>query len=138
MWRDVRFACRVLVRRPLFTLLAALSLGLGIGANSAIFSLIDTSWFRPLAVPRAGDIARVFSASLAKATNAAKHGTTTCATGTERDSGRSSPSPVAKQVGFLGFCSRLGFRATPWNSAPVQWTDGAGFSALWSASLARL
>ena len=61
MLRDFRFAFRVLAAKPLFTLVAALSIGLGIGANSAIFSLVDTLWFRPLAVPKSGEIVRLFS-----------------------------------------------------------------------------
>src|SRR5258708_2350455 len=61
MLRDFRFAFRALAAKPLFTLVAALSLGLGIGANSAIFSLVDTLWFRPLAVPNSGEIVRLFS-----------------------------------------------------------------------------
>jgi len=59
--RDFRIAFRVLGARPLFTLVAALSLALGIGANSAIFGLVDTFWLRPLSVPDSGRIARVFS-----------------------------------------------------------------------------
>ena len=39
--RDVRHAVRTLVRTPTFTLTAILSLALGIGANAAIFSLVD-------------------------------------------------------------------------------------------------
>src|SRR5580693_981971 len=61
MLRDFLFAFRVLTSRPAFTLVAALSLALGIGANSAIFGLVDALWFRPLAVPRSGEIVRVFS-----------------------------------------------------------------------------
>lgn len=61
MLRDFRHAIRVLASRPAFTLVAALSLALGIGANSAIFGLIDAMWFRPLAVPKSGEIVRVFS-----------------------------------------------------------------------------
>ncbi len=61
MFRDFRFAFRVLASRPAFTLVAALSLALGIGANSAIFGLIDGLWFRPLAVPNASEIVRIFS-----------------------------------------------------------------------------
>jgi predicted permease len=61
MFRDLRFAFRVLTSRPVFTLVAALSLALGIGANSAIFGLVDALWFRPLAVPNSGAIVRVFS-----------------------------------------------------------------------------
>ena len=61
MFRDLRFAFRVLASRPGFTFVAALSLALGIGANSAIFSFVDGLWFRPLAVPQSGSIVRVFS-----------------------------------------------------------------------------
>jgi predicted permease len=61
MLRDFRIAFRVLASRPAFTLVAALSLALGIGANSAIFGLIDGMWFRPLAVPKSGEIVRIFS-----------------------------------------------------------------------------
>lgn len=63
MLRDLRIAVRVLASRPGFTLVAALSLALGIGANSAIFSLVDALWFRPLAVPDASRIVRVFGAT---------------------------------------------------------------------------
>jgi predicted permease len=61
MLRDFRFAFRVLASRPAFTVVAALSLALGIGANSAIFGLIDGLWFRPLAVPKSSEIVRIFS-----------------------------------------------------------------------------
>jgi hypothetical protein len=60
MFRDFRFAFRVLASRPGFTLVAALSLALGIGANSAIFGLIDALWLRPLAVPKASEVVRIF------------------------------------------------------------------------------
>jgi len=63
MLRDLRIAVRVLASRPGFTFVAALSLALGIGANSAIFSLVDALWFRPLAVPDSGRIVRVFGAT---------------------------------------------------------------------------
>ena len=61
MLRDIRFAVRVLTARPVFTLVAALSLALGIGANSTIFGLVDALWLRPLAVPKPGEIVRIFS-----------------------------------------------------------------------------
>src|SRR5215813_9278685 len=63
MLRDFRLAFRLVASRPGFTFVAALSLALGIGANSAIFSLVDALWFRPLAVPDAGRLVRIFGAT---------------------------------------------------------------------------
>jgi len=63
MFRDFRYAFRVLAAKPLFTLVAALSLALGIGANSAIFGLVDAIWLRPAAIPRSSEIVRIFSAT---------------------------------------------------------------------------
>ena len=60
MLQDVRLALRELRRRPMITLVAATSLALGIGANSAIFSYIDGLYLRPLALPDVGRLARVF------------------------------------------------------------------------------
>ncbi|HYR90626.1 MAG TPA: ABC transporter permease [Terriglobia bacterium] len=48
---DILYGIRLLLNKPGFTLIAALSLGLGIGANTTIFSLINTTLLRPLAFP---------------------------------------------------------------------------------------
>ena len=61
--KDVRYAARSLARNRSFTIVAVLSLGLGIGANSAVFSFWDAIAFRPLPVPRASEIVRVFSSA---------------------------------------------------------------------------
>ncbi|MCI0435240.1 MAG: ABC transporter permease [Gemmatimonadetes bacterium] len=48
IWMDVRYALRMLIRRPLFALAAIITLGLGIGANTAIFSMVYGLLFRPM------------------------------------------------------------------------------------------
>jgi ABC-type antimicrobial peptide transport system permease subunit len=60
---DLRYGCRMLAKNPAFTLVAVLSLAIGIGANTAVFSFADTLLLRPLTVPRPGEVLTVGSTS---------------------------------------------------------------------------
>ena len=60
-WRDLRYAAGTLRRAPAFAIAAIVSLALGIGANTAIFSAIDEILLRPIAVPQADRLAQVYS-----------------------------------------------------------------------------
>ncbi len=63
MLNDLRYAVRWLLRSPGFAVVAVLSLGLGIGANTAMFSLVDAVLLRPLPVDRPDTLMDVFTSS---------------------------------------------------------------------------
>ena len=62
-WQDLRFAVRMLIKRPGFTLVAVVTLALGIGANTAMFSVLNTYLFRTLPYPDSNRLVRVFRTS---------------------------------------------------------------------------
>jgi putative ABC transport system permease protein len=59
LWRDAGFGVRTLGRQPGFTLVALAALALGVGANSAIFSVVDAALWRPLPYPDADRVVSV-------------------------------------------------------------------------------
>ncbi|HEY6332661.1 MAG TPA: ABC transporter permease, partial [Blastocatellia bacterium] len=61
--QDIRFVCRVMIKNPGFTLVAAITLALGIGVNTTIFSIVNAYLFRPLPVQNPSELMAVATTS---------------------------------------------------------------------------
>ena len=93
--RDVRLALRGMRRRPGFTLAVVLTLAIGIGANTAIFGVVDGVLLKPLAYPNAGELVSV--EHVAPGTNVAQFRMSPTQYFTYREEGR-----VFQHIGLYG------------------------------------
>src|SRR5207244_9890908 len=69
LWRDLRYAVRTMRKSPLFVMFVVLTLALGIGATTTVFTVINTLILNPLPVPDSSGLAAV---GVAKAAGTAK------------------------------------------------------------------
>jgi predicted permease len=68
IWQDIRYSVRTLVKTPAFTIAAIVSLALGIGANTTIFTLLNTLFLNPLPVARPSELVAVLTVASRNAT----------------------------------------------------------------------
>jgi putative ABC transport system permease protein len=126
-WREFRLATRFLARTPGFTIAAVLSLGLGIGANTAIFQLLNALSFRGLPVERPEELVQIRPVGEGRA-------------GRQTGRNRQVSAPMWHQIRDhqSAFAEVFAFGDTRFNLAPTGevryveglWVSGGFFQAL--------
>src|SRR3954451_20822361 len=61
MLNDIRYACRMLIKTPGFSIVAFLAIALGLGVNTSIFGIINTLLMRPLPVGHSAQLVQVYT-----------------------------------------------------------------------------
>ena len=115
---DVRYALRLLLKSPGFSAVAIVTLALGIGANTAIFSVVETTLLRPLPFPHAEQLVRIFEAQNETGARAASLNLSDRTLQHFRDFGRNMFEDVA---GGTGGVAIVGFH----NGSPAQTVPAA-------------
>jgi putative ABC transport system permease protein len=64
--QDLRYAARVLLRQPGFSLIVVLTLGIGLGANASVFAMVDALLFRPLPAADLDGMVQIFETNVAQ------------------------------------------------------------------------
>jgi len=122
MLTDLKYALRMLVKAPGFSAIAILILALGIGANTAIFSVVEGTLLRPLPFPHAERLVRVFEAQDEKGARSASMNLTDQTVQRWREFGRD----IFDDIGAgTGGASTVGLR----DDSPVQTVPAARISA---------
>ena len=128
MINDLKYAVRRLVHAPGFTIIAILTLALGIGANSAIFSVVEGALLRPLPFPHSEQLVRIFEALDENGTRSASLNLSDRTVSHLREFGRD----VFEDVGAgTGGAAVVGFNdATPAQTIPAARVTSNFFTVL--------